>query len=186
LLFKTVINDNLKQSAIFLDRDGTIIYDCGYLKSPNEVEFFPGTISSLQKLQNSFKLFINTNQSGISKGITTPDEVMQVNDYIVNELKSQGVVISDVFCCPHSNEDNCICKKPNPYFILQAAKLYNLNLENSYIIGDHPSDVECGRNAGINSIYLLTGHGEKHKDELKDEFRICENIVEASECILNN
>lgn len=184
--FKREISYNLKQSAIFLDRDGTIIFDRGYLKNPDEVEFFPGTFSSLQKLQNKFKLFIITNQSGISKGITSKDEVKLVNDYIVEVLKLQGIVISDVFCCPHSTEDKCICKKPNPHFILQAAKLYNLNLENSYIIGDHPSDVECGQNAGINSIYLLSGHGEKHKDELKDKFRICENIVEASEYILKN
>ena len=106
----------LKQPAIFLDRDGTIINDFGYLKNPQEVEFFPETFTSLLRLQERFLLFIITNQSGISKGITTANEVRLVNDYLVETLKSKGIIIKQVFCCPHSSEDNCTCKKPKPYF----------------------------------------------------------------------
>lgn len=174
----------LKQPAIFLDRDGTLINDFGYLKNPKEVEFFPETFTSLLKLQERFLLFIITNQSGISKGLTTANEVKLVNDYLVETLKTKGIIISCVFCCPHSNEDNCICKKPKPYFIHQAAELYHLDLEGSYLIGDHPSDVECGLNAGVTPIYVLTGHGEKHKNELNTDCKICENIVEASKHLL--
>ena len=76
--------------------------------------------------------------------------------------------------------------KPKPYFIHQAAELYAIDLENSYIIGDHPSDVECGLNAGIKSIYLLTGHGEKHKNELISAYPICENISTATQHIFKN
>jgi histidinol-phosphate phosphatase family protein len=176
----------LKQPAIFLDRDGTIINDFGYLKNPQEVEFFPETFTSLLRLQERFLLFIITNQSGISKGITTANEVRLVNDYLVETLKSKGIIIKQVFCCPHSSEDNCTCKKPKPYFIHQAAELYAIDLENSYIIGDHPSDVECGLNAGIKSIYLLTGHGEKHKNELISAYPICENISTATQHIFKN
>ena len=170
--------------AIFLDRDGTIIADIGYLKKSQDVIFFPETFTSLQRLQEIFQLFIITNQSGISKGITTENEVKLVNNYIVETLKSKGIIISHVFCCPHTNEDNCICKKPKPFFIQQATKLYNLNLEYSYIIGDHPSDVECGINGKIKPIYVLTGHGEKHKNELNSECVICDNIAKASKYII--
>jgi D-glycero-D-manno-heptose 1,7-bisphosphate phosphatase len=136
-------------------------------------------------LQERFLLFIITNQSGVSKGITTANEVKHVNDYIVETLKSKAIIISQVFCCPHTSEDNCICKKPKPYFIHRAVELYNVNLDESYIIGDHPSDMECGINGGVNAIYVLTGHGEKHKNELNSDCIICENIFEATKHILN-
>ena len=170
--------------AIFLDRDGTLIEDLGYIKKLEDVKFFQETFTVLRRLQEKFLLFIITNQSGISKGITTENEVMLVNKHIVETLKSNGILISHVYCCPHSNEDNCLCKKPKPFFIQQATESYNLNLEDSYIIGDHPSDVECGINGNIKPIYVLTGHGEKHKNELKYECIICDNIAEASKYII--
>ncbi len=173
----------MKQAAIFLDRDGTIIKDVGYIKNSNEVEFFPETFTTLLKLQSNFLLFIITNQSGISKGFTTENEVMQVNNYIVAELKSKGIIITEVYCCPHSNEDNCYCKKPKPYFIEEAAKAYNLDLANSYILGDHPSDVYCGLNAKVTPIYVLTGHGEMHRKSLVSDCYVRSNIAEASELI---
>ncbi len=172
-----------KNKAIFLDRDGTIIKDLGYLSNPREVEFFPDTIDSLRLLQKTFLLFIITNQSGISKGITSAKDVKQVNDYLVETLCANGIRITDVFCCPHDTTDNCICKKPKPYFINLAARLYNINLAKSYIIGDHPSDVECGINSGINPVYVLTGHGKKHRHELTQDCFICNNIRDASKLI---
>lgn len=174
----------LNQAAVFLDRDGTIIRDTGYLKNPQDVEFFPESFAALLKLQEHFLLFIITNQSGISKGITTENEVNVVNDYIVGTFKSSGIQIADVFCCPHANEDNCNCKKPKTYFIHHAAKLYSIDLTKSFIVGDHPSDVQCGINAGVTPIYLLSGHGSKHKNELNSDCIICENIFEASKHIL--
>lgn len=171
--------------AIFLDRDGTIIEDKGYINDISLVEFFPNTISALNKLQDHFLLFIITNQSGISKGIVSESEVITVNKYIENYLRKKDISIYKTFFCPHKNEDNCDCKKPKPYFINQAAKNYNLDLSRSFIIGDHPSDIECGINAGVNTIYLLSGHGKKHLDELKHDVTICKNINEASDFILS-
>lgn len=173
----------MNKAAVFLDRDGTIIKDVGYINNPQDVEFFEESFSALLKLQKRFILFIITSQSGISKGFTTETEVKLVNEYVVETLKSKGVYIEYVYCCPHSNEDNCICKKPKPYFIHQAEKQYQLDLNNSYIIGDHPSDSECGINAGITPIYLLTGHGEKHRHELNNDVMICKNILEAANII---
>lgn len=173
----------MKKAAIFLDRDGTIIKDAGYIKNPQDVEFFNESFSALLKLQERFLLFIITNQSGIAKGFTTEEEVNQVNVYVVETLKSKGINIEYVYCCPHADEDNCKCKKPKPYFIYQAEKLFQLDLKNSYIIGDHPSDAQCGINAGITPIYLLTGHGEKHRHELSHDIIICDNILEAANII---
>lgn len=173
----------MKYAAIFLDRDGTIIQDAGYIRHPREVEFIPGCFEALLALQERYKLFIITNQSGISKGLTTEAEVQMVNNYIVDCLRSRGILINHVFSCPHSNEDKCSCKKPGTYFIDEAAALYNLDIKSSYIIGDHPSDVECGINAGMTPVYVLTGHGEKHLNELKNKVEISKDILEASNSI---
>lgn len=154
------------QRAVFLDRDGTIIEDRGYLKHPSEVFFFEDTIEALRRLSLDFKLFIITSQSGIAKGLTTPQEVQSVNDFVVSKLRNEGIEILEVYVCPHQNDDKCTCKKPSPFFIFQAAEKYQLDLNASFIVGDHPSDVECGLNAGVAPVYVLTGHGEKHLDEL--------------------
>lgn len=169
-----------KHPAIFLDRDGTIIEDMGDIKQASEVQFYPFTFKALDLLQEHFLLFIITNQSGIAKGIVTVKEVEDVNNHILNTLKKQGIAIYDSFCCPHKSEDNCECKKPKTYFIEKARQLYNIDLNQSFIIGDHPSDVQCGINAGITPIYVLTGHGEKHKNEIKKETIVCNNILEAA------
>jgi len=173
-----------KHPAIFLDRDGTLIDDVGYIKHPSEVCFYPFTFVALSLLQEFFLLFIITNQSGIAKGITAETEVSAVNKYIIKTFKEQGIVIYDTFCCPHKTEDSCKCKKPQTYFIEKAHQLYNIDLSRSFIIGDHPSDIQCGLNAGITPIYLLTGHGKKHQDEISNETVICSNVLEASKYII--
>lgn len=172
-----------KHPAIFLDRDGTIIEDTGYIKHASEVKFYPFTFKALDLLQEHFLLFIITNQAGIAKGLITDKEVEEVNNHILNTLKKQGVAIYDVFCYPHKSEDNCICKKPKTYFIETARQLYNIDLSKSYIIGDHPSDVQCGINAGITPVYLLTGHGNKHKNEIDKDTIIFGNILKATKYI---
>jgi D-glycero-D-manno-heptose 1,7-bisphosphate phosphatase len=173
-----------KHPAVFLDRDGTIVEDRGYIKDPLEMVFYPESFKALSILQEHFLLFIITNQSGISKKLTTEREVKEVNKYLIETLKAKDIVIFDIFYCPHKSEDNCNCKKPNPYFIYKAAELYNLNLAGSYIFGDHPSDVSCGLNAGVQPVYLLTGHGKKHKDELAQDVKICKNILDAANYVI--
>lgn len=176
----------IKRPAIFLDRDGTLIDDVGYIRKPSEVVFYPFTIEALKMLKEHFMFFIITNQSGIAKGLTTEEEVAAVNAFITDSLLNNGIGISDVFCCPHNTEDNCICKKPKTYFIEKACELYNIDLSGSYIIGDHPSDVNCGLNAGITPIYLLSGHGEKHRNEIVAGTLVFDNLLLAAASILDN
>lgn len=175
-----------KHPAVFLDRDGTIIEDKGYIKSALDIEYFPFSFKALKILQEHFLLFIITNQSGVSKGLISENEVNEVNSHVLDTFKKSGIVIFDLFYCPHKNEDNCGCKKPKPFFIHRAAELYNIDLAKSFIVGDHPSDVQCGINAGITPIYLLSGHGGKHRNELNSDIKICENILEASKHIMKS
>jgi D-glycero-D-manno-heptose 1,7-bisphosphate phosphatase len=175
--------------AVYLDRDGTIIKDKGYIKNVRDVEFYAHTFESLKELQKYFLLFIITNQPGIAKGLITANEVEMVNKFMLQQLKDKGVLIHEIYYCPHLKEDHCNCRKPNPYYIHQSAKKYTIDVQSSFVVGDHPSDVQLALNSQAKGIYLLTGHGRKHVRELPGQFHdpvtICRNIKDATRQILN-
>jgi len=170
--------------AIFFDRDGTLIEDRGHLRSSHEVVFYEDTLTVLRKLKDRYLLFIVTNQPGIGRGILRPEEVETVNQYVVQRLALEGITISGVYFCPHTREQRCECIKPNPYFLLKAAEEFGVDLSRSFVVGDHPHDVETARNVGAKGIYLLTGHGEKHLDELNPNAYVAKNLKEAIAYIL--
>jgi D-glycero-D-manno-heptose 1,7-bisphosphate phosphatase len=167
------------RAAIFLDRDGTIIEDVGHLGDPRMVTFLPGAVAALQRLQKRFTLFIVTNQSGVAKGLLTLDQVATVNAYVTGELASLGVPIAQVFVCPHARSDGCECIKPKPYFLNLAAREYAIDLKRSFTIGDHPHDVEFAHSVGATGIYVLTGHGEKHRKDVDPASLIAPSLAEA-------
>jgi histidinol-phosphate phosphatase family protein len=167
--------------AVFLDRDGTINEDVGDFCSQEKLVFIPGAIEGLKILQDTFLLFIITNQSGIGKNIFTEEEFIRFNRYFDMFLKNEGITIKKIYYCPHTKEQHCLCRKPNPYFIRQAEKDYGINLKSSYVIGDHPHDIEMGQAVGAGAIYVLTGHGRKHQEELSIEPNfVCSNLYEAA------
>jgi len=170
--------------AVFLDRDGTLIEDRGHLREPDEVVFYPDTLASLKRLRERFRLFIVTNQSGVGKGLITWDQAQRVNEFVVARLRTAGILIAEVYCCPHRPEDGCRCIKPQPFFLTQAARTYRLELRRSFVIGDHPHDVELAERAGAIGLYVLTGHGEKHRGELPAGKTVLPGIREAVDWIL--
>ncbi len=178
-------NNNLSP-AVFLDRDGTLIEDRGWLKNSDEVVFYPNTVEALLELQKQFKLFIVTNQQGIAEGIITQVEVEHINDYVVESLRQAGVDIVDTYVCPHLRTDNCVCIKPKPFFLQQAATVYNIDLYNSFTIGDHPHDVEFAWNCGLRGVYVMTGHGRRHLNKLHRDALIATDIADAVRLIMNS
>ena len=172
------------RSAVFLDRDGTLIEDRGHLRDPSEVVFFPQTFNALRALQERFLLFIVTNQRGIAEGLLTLQDVDRVNAHVVSRLAQEGVTITDVYCCPHTREEGCQCIKPKPYFILEAARQYGVRPEESFAIGDHPHDARFAQNVGGTGVFVLTGHGAKHLHELPDDTIVAADIEEAVKHIL--
>ncbi len=156
----------MPQPAIFLDRDGTLIEDRGYLHDPDTVHFFPDTIAALQSLHPFFRLFMVTNQAGIGDGVIAYQDAVRINRFVENRLASVGILISASYICPHARGTMCQCRKPNPFFALSAAREFDLDLPRSVAIGDHPHDVEFGRNFGGSGVYVLTGHGSRHRTEL--------------------
>lgn len=155
-----------RQPAVFLDRDGTLIEDRGHLSRPDEVVFLPGTFEALRRLQDQFLFFIVTNQSGVGKGIVTGEQVACVNSHVVSCLAAEGFRITTTYVCPHTRDNACLCIKPNPHFLRQAAEHFGVDLRRSFVVGDHPHDVELARRAGARGVYVLTGHGRKHLGEL--------------------
>lgn len=154
----------MNQPAIFLDRDGTLIEDVGYIQSVTQVAFYPETYPALRRLSN-FALFIVTNQVGIARGYIRAEEARAVNDYVVGCLAEAGIRIRAVYCCPHERSNGCDCMKPKPHFLKIAERDHEIDLRRSYVIGDHPSDIELAHAVGARGIYVLTGHGLKHQED---------------------
>jgi D-glycero-D-manno-heptose 1,7-bisphosphate phosphatase len=143
------------QKAIFLDRDGTINVDRGYVYKFEDLEFIQGVESSLKMLQSAGYLFIIiTNQSGVGRGYFSEADAHKFNRYLIDELQKKTVTITDVFMCSHAPEDKCDCRKPSPKLILEAIEKYDIDASGSFMLGDKQSDVDCGRNAGVKS-YLI-------------------------------
>lgn len=173
----------MKHPAVFLDRDGTLIEDAGFLRGVAQVEFYPQTFRALRRL-NGFVLFIVTNQSGIAKGHILAEEAHTVNDFVVRSLAEEGSRIEAVYCCPHQRSDGCACMKPSPHFLRIAASEYEIDLTRSFVVGDHPSDVELAHAVGAKGIYVLTGHGQKHHAELQVPATVVADIAAAADAIL--
>jgi D,D-heptose 1,7-bisphosphate phosphatase len=150
--------------AVFLDRDGTLNEDPGYINDPEKVVLFPETGDALALLKKyGFLLIVISNQSGIARGLMTSKDVESVNDKINNLLSEYKVKIDAFYFCPahpdYSNEEDCECRKPSPKLIFEATKEFNIDLKKSYFIGDSIADVQCGKNAGIKTILVRTGKG---------------------------
>ena len=141
--------------AIFLDRDNTLIRDPGYFHEPEKIEFFSGVIEGLRKLRaEGFLFIVVANQSGIGRGYFPESATIAVNQKIAELLKEQGIRIEKCYYCPHAPEAGCECRKPKPALILQAAKEFEVNLKDSFFIGDTPRDMGAGRAAGTTTVLV--------------------------------
>jgi D-glycero-D-manno-heptose 1,7-bisphosphate phosphatase len=148
--------------ALFLDRDGVIIENrSNYVRTWSDVSFYAQVLSSLKKIESSkYKIFIITNQSAIGRGIISQKTAESINNQLVNEIQSAGGRIDGVFMCPHTPDDNCYCRKPQPGMILDAADAFSLDLIHSILIGDALSDIIAGQTAGVGvNVLVNTGRG---------------------------
>jgi D-glycero-D-manno-heptose 1,7-bisphosphate phosphatase len=179
----------MAQNAVFLDRDGTINEDPGYLGNPEKVKLFPGTGNSLSLLKNklNFKLIVISNQSGIVRGIISEKDVDAVNSMINDLLKPYNVAIDAFYYCPYhpdfNTKEESECRKPSPSLVFKASRDFNIELNGSYFIGDTPADILCGMNAGLKTVLVKTGYGLEsisilQKQNIFPSF-VAENISDA-------
>ncbi len=181
------------RKAVFLDRDGTVIEECHYLKEPGQVKLLPGVIRGINLLKaNVFLIVIVTNQSGIARGIFDLESLEQVNKEVTKQLAADGVIIDGLYFCPHHPEGivppfntYCQCRKPETAMALQAEKELNISLRDSYMIGDKEIDISFGNKFGAKaSILVATGYGKEISDT-KADYRAV-NFWDAATWILKN
>ena len=146
--------------AVFLDRDGTIIVDKGYLSDPEGIELIPGAVDALRLLaRNGFLLVVVSNQSGVGRGYFGASAVEEVDARFKSMLAGQGVELAGTYYCIHGEDETCECRKPEPTLPLLAAREHDIDIVDSYVVGDKTSDVMLARNLGCRSVLVMTGMG---------------------------
>jgi len=158
-----------KRKAIFLDRDGVINKEVNHLSDPNNFEFIEGSIEALKILkQKGFLLIIITNQAGIARGLFTDETLKSIHNKMNKRLKQDGVELDDIFYCPHHPDFSgpCDCRKPNPGMIFNAKSKYNIDLNNSFMIGDTLKDIQTGIAAKCKTVLVLTGYGKEEQKNI--------------------
>jgi D,D-heptose 1,7-bisphosphate phosphatase len=175
--------------AVFLDRDGTLIVEKNYLHRPEDVELFLGASAALKKLAVAgFKLFIVTNQSGIGRGYFTLADAESVNRHLANELARDGVHFEKTYIAPEAPGQPSRGRKPSPQFLFDARDEFDLDLAQSFMIGDKLIDLECGWNAGVKKgILVRTGYGaetERGEPEKISRAVVVNGLTEAADWIL--
>jgi D-glycero-D-manno-heptose 1,7-bisphosphate phosphatase len=162
--------------ALFLDRDGTLIVERGFLKDPKGVRLCRGAAERLRIFTDAGTLlFIVTNQSGVARGVTSPDEVVLVNAEVRRRLGERGVIVTEFLVCPHHPEGSvprytrkCRCRKPGTLLHRRALKAYGIVPGRSAVFGDRWEDVGAGIALGATAVHLLTGYGREHRAIVKE------------------
>lgn len=146
----------MKKKIIFLDRDGVINYDYGYVSQIDKFEFIEGIFEACKYFQKlNYEIIIVTNQSGIGRGYYNEKEFYTLTQWILDRFKEHEINILKVYFCPHSPEEKCSCRKPNIGMIENACKDFDIDLENSWLIGDKITDIQTAINANIKNYILI-------------------------------
>lgn len=180
----------MSNKAVFLDRDGTIIRDTGYLSSPEEIKLLPGADMAIKSIrQAGFKVIVVTNQSGVARGMFTLERMQEINEALRQQLADRGARLDGVYACPFHPEGKVAeyakdsdLRKPQPGMLLQAAEDLDIDLEASWMVGDSGRDIEAGIRAGCRTVWVH----QRPQDEggrVQAEFT-ARNLVDAARVIL--
>lgn len=149
------------KKAVFLDRDGTLIVDPPdfVVDRISKIHLFPDVFKAMKRLAElDYAVFVVTNQTGIAEGRLNEDDFFRLNNIMLELLEPTGVKILKTYVCPHGEKDNCDCRKPKPKLLLDAAREFDIELKQSWIIGDRASDIDAGRAAGTKTVLVKTGN----------------------------
>ncbi|WP_455388862.1 lipopolysaccharide heptosyltransferase II [Petrachloros mirabilis] len=178
--------------TVFLDRDGTLNYDPGYLKSAAEMKLLPGVAAALARLKTAgAKLVVVTNQSGVGRGMFTLKDLETIHARLQGLLEQEGAVIDAIYFCPHHPDDGCLCRKPGRGMIDRAVAELQLDLRRSYLVGDHIRDLQLARAIGAKPVLVTTGVVDTQAlDRLREEQalpdKVASSIGEAVDWILTD
>jgi len=147
--------------AVFLDRDGTICEEVGYLNHVNRFRMFPFAAEALRRLNDSgYAVIVVSNQSGVARGYFPESLVQQVNQVMVQQLSEAGARVDALYYCPHASSDNCRCRKPKTGMLERAVRDHCIDLQRSFVVGDRHGDIQLARNTQARGILVRTGYGE--------------------------
>ena len=186
-----------RRAAVFIDRDGTLNEEVGYVNHIDRLRLYPWTAEAIRKLNRArVPVIVVTNQSGVGRGYFPEELVHRVHQKIAFELATSEVRLDAFYYCPHHPEathadyrKKCQCRKPLTGMLDEAAKRFNIDLKSSFVVGDSTRDMQMGFNAGARTVLVMTGYGRGNYEYLRARWPrqpdlIAENLLEAVEKIL--
>ncbi len=169
----------MSRAAIFLDRDGTLCEEVGYVNHLSRSRLLPGSLEAIRMINQAGLLaVVTTNQSGVARGYFSQDLVEAVHAQLLSTISSEGARLDAIYYCPHHPSEGsppwravCECRKPRPGMILRAAREHGIDLAGSYVVGDSVVDIEAGAAAGLPGVLVLTGYGRGLLEHQKHRFK---------------
>ena len=156
------------KDAVFLDRDGTINEDRGYIRRPSELQIIPGAAPAIRALnERAIPVVVISNQSGLARGYFTRNDLNEINSHLIALLAQDGASVDAIYFCPHLPDDSCSCRKPATALVERAAK--KLGVRCSYMVGDKGTDIALARGIGARAVLVKTGHGSEELAHLAEE-----------------
>jgi D-glycero-D-manno-heptose 1,7-bisphosphate phosphatase len=187
----------MKRPAVFIDRDGTISEEVGYINHASRFNLFPYAAQAIKHLNdNDWLAIVITNQAGVARGYFSEDLVQEIHSAMTKELESSGAKLDAVYYCAHHPSVgeppyrfDCDCRKPKPGLIARAAQEFNIDLAASWMVGDRYSDVELARNAGVNSMFVMSGYGRGEWEHQRANWKnqpdlVADDLLEAVRVIV--
>ncbi|HEV3214557.1 MAG TPA: HAD family hydrolase [Vicinamibacterales bacterium] len=183
--------------AVFVDRDGTMMEDAGYLDRMERLKLFPYTVDAIRLLNRAgLKVVVVTSQAGVAHGIVTEEFLAQAHEFIGRRVADAGGRIDAFYYCPHlptaaveKYRTDCDCRKPKPGMIHSAARDLSIDLSGSYVVGDRWRDIEMGQAAGVEGVLVETGYGKSEASRRPENIKpvtVVANLIEATTWILRN
>ena len=171
--------------AVFIDRDGTISEEVGYINHLSRFRLFPYSAAALKQLHdNGYLAIVITNQAGVARGYFSEEMVQAIHKQMTKDLETSGARLDAIYYCAHHPtvgeppyQLDCDCRKPKPGLLLRAARDYDIDLANSWMIGDRYSDIELAANAGVKSALVLSGYGRGEWEHQRDNWTIQPDLV---------
>jgi D-glycero-D-manno-heptose 1,7-bisphosphate phosphatase len=185
-----VANPEKHRRAVFLDRDGTISEETGYVNHIDRFDIFPFAAAAIRRLNDArIPVIVITNQSGVARGFFPEEMVHRVNQKMTAQLAQGGARVDAIYYCPHIREDDCTCRKPFPGMLEQAAREHGLELPGSFLVSDRFVDLDMGAKMGCRNILVKTGYGRGEYEWNRARWphlpdRVAENLTEAVDLIL--
>ncbi|HET6862458.1 MAG TPA: HAD family hydrolase [Pyrinomonadaceae bacterium] len=187
----------MSQPAVFIDRDGTISEEVGYVNHPSRYRVFPYAAAAIELLHTAGWLaIVVTNQAGVARGYFSEELVAKVHQELTRQLESNGSQLDAIYYCAHHPSvgeppyrQDCDCRKPKPGLIQQASRDFDIDLKSSWMVGDRYSDIEMAHNAGLKAAFVLSGYGRGEWEYQRSAWvhqpdLVCENLLQAVQSII--